>query len=230
MNRPTQHVLLLLVGGALLKIALNGTFVRYVKPSHQWLLVAAGAVILVLAATALARDLHGHAVGHDHEHTVARSPWLLLLPVLAIFLVAPPALGSDAVNRASDRNAVAEPARHFPPLPPGDAPALKLGEFVTRAVWEPRSLEGRDVTLIGFVAPLDGTPALARMSIACCAADAQALKVRMSGGGVEQVATDVWVRVRASYRAGSADGPGRVPSIDVRSFEVIPAPSIPYEL
>ncbi len=59
---------------------------------------------------------HGHAAGapvavdvqgadpaavdaHGHEHTASRAPWLLLVPVLVLLLVAPTALGADAVSR-----------------------------------------------------------------------------------------------------------------------------------
>ena len=45
MRRDTQAVLLLLVGGTLLKVAITGTYVRYVKPAHLPLLVIAGVVL-----------------------------------------------------------------------------------------------------------------------------------------------------------------------------------------
>ncbi len=56
MRRDTQHVLLVLLGGALLRIAADDTYLRYVRPSHRWLLLAAGAVIVVLAVVGLVRD------------------------------------------------------------------------------------------------------------------------------------------------------------------------------
>ena len=44
MRRETQNVLLVLLGGALLKIALTGTYLRYVKPSlFPWLVLAGAA-------------------------------------------------------------------------------------------------------------------------------------------------------------------------------------------
>ncbi|PWW56068.1 uncharacterized protein DUF1980, partial [Actinokineospora spheciospongiae] len=57
MRRETQNVLLVLVGGALLKIALTGTYLLYVKPSHQYWLIAGGIVMLLLAAVSITRDL-----------------------------------------------------------------------------------------------------------------------------------------------------------------------------
>jgi hypothetical protein len=109
MRRETQNVLLILLGGALLKLAFTGEFARYVKPAHQPWLIGAGAVILVLGALAVWRDLRsggpeaegGHEE-HGHSHST-RTSWILLAPVLTVLLVAPPALGSASVSRAESR-------------------------------------------------------------------------------------------------------------------------------
>lgn len=37
--------------------------------------------------------------GHGHDHSASKAPWLILVPVLVLLLVAPPALGADAVAR-----------------------------------------------------------------------------------------------------------------------------------
>ncbi|TMR24772.1 TIGR03943 family protein [Nonomuraea turkmeniaca] len=59
MNRVTQNLLLLLLGGALLKIsAFSADFANYVKPGFRPLVIAAGVVLVVLAAAALALDHH----------------------------------------------------------------------------------------------------------------------------------------------------------------------------
>lgn len=103
MRRETQHVLLLLLGGALLRIAVDDTFLRYVRPSHRWLLIGAGAVMVVGAVVALSRDARGARTddAHDHPGVERHVPWLLLVPVLVIALVAPPALGADTPQPAS---------------------------------------------------------------------------------------------------------------------------------
>ena len=36
---------------------------------------------------------------HGHDHAASKAPWLILVPVLVLLLVAPPALGADAVAR-----------------------------------------------------------------------------------------------------------------------------------
>ena len=45
--------------------------------------------------------------GHGHDHDKSKAPWLLLVPVLVLLLVAPPALGADAVARNASSQALA---------------------------------------------------------------------------------------------------------------------------
>ncbi len=234
MRRETQHVLLLLLGGALLRIAADDTFLRYVRPSHRWLLLAAGAVMVLLAAIALVRDLRGARVGSHHDHSVAErhAPWLLLVPVLVIALVAPPALGADSVTRVGNSPAVLPDADVFTPLPPGGAPDLPVMEFVQRAMFDKAgTLDGRDVTLTGFAVRRGAAVELARLTISCCAADARAARVRLQGGpALDGFAQDTWLRVRGTLVPGSATPAEHyVPAMVVRSVEPAAAPSDPYE-
>lgn len=241
MRRETQNVLLVLLGGALLKIAWNGSYLHYVKPSLLPFLVSAGVVILALGLIAIVRDVRAardhtdadHDADHDgHPDHAGRSPWLLLLPVLAIFLVAPPALGADTVSRsasvAPQRSAV-----NFPPLPAGPAPGLRMSDFVTRAVWDDAgSLNGRQVRLLGFVVQGDDDVTyLARLVMACCAADATPVKVRLEGrSGLATLAQDGWFEVRGQLVPGSArSGSSFAPTFTVSDLRPVLAPAEPYE-
>jgi uncharacterized repeat protein (TIGR03943 family) len=47
------------------------------------------------------------ADAHGHDHTASKAPWLILLPVLVLLLVAPPALGADAVARNASSQGLA---------------------------------------------------------------------------------------------------------------------------
>jgi uncharacterized repeat protein (TIGR03943 family) len=231
-RRETQHVLLVLLGGALLRIAADDTHLRYVRPAHRWLLLGAGAVVVVLAVVALVRDRRGGAVAAEsHDHGGGRhAPWLLLAPVLVIALVAPPALGADAVVRAGAGNAVIGAADAFPPLP--DGAALTVAEVVRRAAWDTSgSLDGREVELTGFVVRRGAAVELARLTIACCAADARAHRVRLVGADeLGDPPPDTWLRVRGRVQSGSATAAtGRVPALTVTSAEVVTAPPDPYE-
>jgi uncharacterized repeat protein (TIGR03943 family) len=247
-RRETQNVLLLLLGGALLKISLNGQYLRYVKPSLYPWLIACAAVAVALAVTGIVRDLlaprreqaaHG---GHQaelggHQHS-SRSPWLLMLPVLAIFLIAPPALGADKVARSGERSVAAQQPRgdsnvDFAPLPEEEAPLLKIGDVVTRSIWDDSgSLDDRQVRLVGFVVKAtDGSNYLARLVISCCAADATPVKVKLDGGQTEQYSPDTWLEVRGEVQPGTAsEGNGYAPTFEVSQASQVPAPPDPYEL
>ncbi|HEY0636919.1 MAG TPA: TIGR03943 family protein [Pseudonocardiaceae bacterium] len=251
MRRETQNVLLVLLGGAVVKICVNGDFTRYVKPSLQPWLLAAGVFTILIAVVGIVRDLrsgrdddthdthgaHGaHEGAHDahgHAHS-SRSPWLLLLPALAIFLVAPPALGADKVIRSGSVSAPApDPGgAGFVALPDEDAPVLKLGDAVTRAVWDDSgSLDGREIRLVGFVVVMgDGTVHLARLTIGCCAADAAPIKVRLTGPDVDAYPADTWLEVRGRMVPDSATEANHfVPTFDVTGLTPVAAPPDPYE-
>ncbi|MDF2824205.1 MAG: hypothetical protein K0R68_1613, partial [Mycobacterium sp.] len=91
MNRETENMLLLLVGISGVTIVVTGTYTRYVKPALMpWLLVGA-VVVIVLAAAAIVADIRcggEHPDGHEHRSPVL---WLLLVPVLVLIFVTPPA-------------------------------------------------------------------------------------------------------------------------------------------
>ncbi|MCI2420940.1 TIGR03943 family protein [Saccharopolyspora sp. K220] len=230
MRRETQNLLLLLLGGALLKIALGGSYLRYVKPSLFPWLVVAGVIMIGLAAFAIVRDIRSGGVDH-HEHG-SRSPWMLLLPVFAIFLIAPPALGADSVTR--DRVAAPPPKESlFPNLPPEQAPLLSMSEFVTRVIWDDSgALNSRTVRLQGFVVhPTPGTTQLARMRISCCAADAAPVKVDLAAPAqVTELPADTWIEVTGKLRPGTAtEANDYVPTLDAITIQQIPAPQDTYE-
>jgi uncharacterized repeat protein (TIGR03943 family) len=231
MRRETANVLLLLVGGALVRIALNGSYLRYVKPSAFPFVLTAGVVMIVLAVAAIVRDIRGARI-HEHGHG-GRAAWLLVLPVLAILVIAPPALGADSVLRAGARTAPAVVARGgaaFPPLPADAVVPVALSEFITRSVWDASgSLDGRTVSLTGFVVHGGRTIYVARLVITCCAADATPMKVVLSGGA-GSIPNDQWVIVAGRLRAGSATtANGYTPTLDVSSLRTINAPADPYE-
>lgn len=240
MRRETQNVLLVLLGGALLKIALNGDYLRYVRPAQQPWILGGGFVILALGVVAMVRDMLAaagsrkrvaHPVGHHHP---ARTAWLLMVPVLAVFLVAPPALGSDSVARSRERapqGSEARPAIAFPPLPPGEVVPLPVSDFVTRAGWDDTgTLDGRTVSITGFVVHDERGTSLARLVIGCCAADAYPVTVRLPAGVAETMPSDTWVEVTGALVPESANRANRyTPELTVRTVRAIAAPPDPYE-
>lgn len=238
MRRDTQHALLLLLGAVLLRVCADESVLRYVRPGHRWLVIAAGVVAVGLAVFGATRDLrgHAHATGDGHDCDRSHAPWLLLLPVLVIALVAPPALGADAVNRTSGGSV--RSGDLYPPLPGGTL-ALGLGEVVDRAVWDDtHSVAGREVVVTGFLARRHGDTVLARMRISCCAADARPSMLRLRGtppdgrspGELVPDSGDRWLRVRGTVVPGTGNAADRyVPDLTVSQVTPVPAPPDAYE-
>ena len=179
----------MLVGAVLLRLTLGDTYTRYVQPSMgKWLIVAGIAIIVVGLVTLIQALRHvepEEAHGHDHEHAHnVGVGWLLLAPIAALLLVAPPTLGSYGVERAANVD-VRSGTAVFDKLKRGAAPVpLTLLEYVQRSFeHNGASFNGVPVQLTGFVADAGGGEGLllARYQIACCAADARPTVVRVRG-------------------------------------------------
>src|ERR1700742_2301421 len=102
MKRETQNTVLLLVGVSIAMITLSGAFTRYVKPGLLPWLAASAVLLIALALTAIVGDIrrggprhddHGHDSDHKHRTGIV---WLLVLPVIVLTFVTPPALRPSA--------------------------------------------------------------------------------------------------------------------------------------
>jgi uncharacterized repeat protein (TIGR03943 family) len=231
-NRQAQAVVLLLVGGAILRASFTDLYLRYVKEGLRPFLIGAGILLVAAAVATLYFELRGRRTAHDdHGHREPVIAWLLVLPVFALLLVAPPALGSYAANRSG--TALRETS-DFPPLPAGDPVKVGLVDYATRAVYDDgKSLDGRRVQLTGFVMiGHDGAPYLARMTLSCCAADARPVKIGFDGQVPTGQAADTWLEVVGRYSARSAKddvNDGVIPYVEVESYRRIDAPTNQYE-
>ena len=233
MNKQAQAVIMLLFGGAILKASLSDLYLRYVKEGLRPFLIGAGLLLVAAAVLTLWYDLRGKAGthGHDHEPKVG---WLLLLPVLGLLLVAPPALGSYAAGQAGTVLSAPGTGSDYPALPAGDPVDVGLLDYASRAVFDGgRSLTGRTLRLTGFVTPGPaGRPVLARMVMSCCAADGRPIKVALSGDVPEAVPADTWIQVVGAWTDRVDRDPvnqAQVPYLEVRSWQEIPAPKQQYE-
>ncbi|HZB29426.1 MAG TPA: TIGR03943 family protein [Streptosporangiaceae bacterium] len=215
MRKATQNLLLVMIGVALLHITvISGDYVNYVRPAFQIMLIGAAAVIVLLGVVGFwieTRDLDhddGDRRAEQENHHGARAPrtaWLLFLPILGIFLVAPPALGSFTASRAATRTAPAAPPppqEGYAPLPDGPPVVMSISDYVGRAyapqIGRPATLPGHQVVLTGFVMPGPGSAwYLTRMRIACCAADAIAMQVIVRGAPMPP--KDAWVQVTGMW-------------------------------
>jgi len=246
-NRAVQAVVLLLFGGMLGRLGLSDTFLRYVKPSLLPWLMLTSVLLLLLGVTALidvvrangssTADGAGEAAmdsdptsAHDHgdhEHSGPRIAWLLLLPVMAVFAIAPPALGAFAAQRTPA--VVTPPASAAPPLPAGDPVPVALNDFAARAVWDAgRTLVNRNVTMTGFVTPTSGGWDLTRLTLTCCAADA--IPTRIKPLGVKSLPADTWVTVVGHWvPGGGLNSESAIPWLQVTSLAQVKQPTNPYE-
>jgi uncharacterized repeat protein (TIGR03943 family) len=169
--------------------------------------------------------------GHAHGHAGPRVAWLLVVPVFAIFLIGPPALGSFAASRGG--TSVAKQS-DYAPLPAGDPVTLPVLDYASRAVWDRgASLTDRRVRLTGFVSPRPGGGVyLTRMILTCCAADGRPVKVGLSGTVPAGLPADTWIEVTGRYdprvdkdRANDES----IPYLAAEALREVTQPTQPYE-
>ncbi|MEU6771884.1 TIGR03943 family protein [Streptomyces sp. NPDC046759] len=242
MNRQAQCAVMFLLGAALLHAGSTDLYLRYVKAGLQPLLLASGAVLIVAALATVwyerrrARrqvpaEEHAHDHAGAHAHPEPRISWLLVLPLLALILVAPPALGSYSALRSG--TALQKPYT-YGALPAADPAPLSVIDYASRAVYDHgRSLHGRPVRVTGFLA-LDhsGAPYLVRMALNCCAADAQPVKIALTGELPPVLRPDAWLEVTGTYTPRLTHDPvnnGPIPYLKVTAAEPVPVPHDPYD-
>ncbi|MBL1085711.1 TIGR03943 family protein [Streptomyces actinomycinicus] len=232
MNRQAQAAVLFLLGGALLHAGTTDLYLRYVKAALQPLLLASGAVLVVAAlATAWYERRRARRGPDRHHHPEPRISWLLVLPLLALILIAPPALGSYSALRSG--TALQKPYA-YGALPAGDPVPLSVVDYASRAAYgHGRSLHGRAVRVTGFLA-LDraGHPYLVRMALNCCAADAQPVKIALTGTLPPVLRPDAWLEVTGRFTPRLTHDPvndGPVPYLEVTSAKPVPVPRDPYD-
>ncbi len=256
-KRNVAGLVVVFVGAAILQVAASGAYLRYVKPSMRLPLLAAGLVLVVLAVLdvfadskpkasvdATAHEAHeaaetGHVHlgeidadhGHSH-HGMPRAAWLLLLPVFALLVVDPPALGADAAQRQSP---IAAKPVTVPQvdnlLPKGDRTTpvvLPVRDYSVWAVWEKDSMKDRSFTLTGFVTPSqNGKWYLTRIGITCCVADAMAYMVEIRGQ--QAPPRNQWVEVTGQWAEPTKHPQGDVAALDGTAIRQVKAPADPYE-
>lgn len=262
MNRQAQAAVLFLIGAAVLKAGSSDLYLRYVKAGLRPLLLGAGVVLIVTAIATVWYELRpgrarreslpeegqendGHAHreslpeesrendGHEdgHAHREPRIAWLLVLPLLALILVAPPALGSYSAMRTGT---ALQPPFGYATLPAADPLPLSLVDYAGRAAYDHgHSLGDRRIKVTGFVAlGHDGTPYLVRMALNCCAADAQPVKIGLTGQIPPVLQPDSWLEVTGTYTSKQTKDPvnkGVIPFIEVSEARPVTAPRDPYD-
>ncbi|MEU9172120.1 TIGR03943 family protein [Streptomyces sp. NPDC048420] len=231
MNRQAQSAVLFLLGSALLHAGSTDLYLRYVKAGLRPLVLAAGVVLVVTALATAWYEWRSRKHQQEHNHPEPRVSWLLVLPLFALILVAPPALGSYSAMRTGT---ALQQAYGYTKLPESGPLRLGLADYAGRAVYEHgRGLAGRQITITGFVA-LDhsGAPYLVRMALNCCAADAQPVKVALTGEIPPVLKPDGWLQVTGTYtpkRTKDAVNGGPIPYLEITESKPVPTPHDPYD-
>jgi uncharacterized repeat protein (TIGR03943 family) len=222
----TGGTLITLVGAVVLRLTFSDDYLRFVKSGMRpWLLIA-GVALAVLGVVTVVRAFRRG--GTDVESDAPREGWLILAPIAALLLIAPPALGSYSVDRATPVR-ITSHSGSLPPLRSSSGPVpMTLLEYGERSFdHDGRTLREAVVQLTGFVATgaTGESFRLARFQIACCAADAAAAIVRVVGGPGSAPPRDQWVTVTGRYRPAD----GETPQLTALTVLPIPPPEDPYE-
>ena len=237
MSRETENTVLLLVGSSIVMITVSGAFTRYVKPGLLPWLAASAVLLIALALVAIVGDVRrggprasDHGEAHSHRAGIV---WLLVVPILVLIFVTPPALRPSAA--APSVTAVSNDVlnRAFPPLPPGNAPEVSLPEVLMREAQDTTgSLTNRSITVTGFVLNEAQGVDLGRIVIICCAADAQLARIRLRGpaaGHAAGLPDNTWLRIEGQVTpAPRQPNSVAIPALQATAVTRIDAPANPY--
>ncbi|RNL85070.1 TIGR03943 family putative permease subunit [Halostreptopolyspora alba] len=250
MNRIAQGMVTLLLGAAALgSTVFSDLYLNYVKDLFQPFLILTGLMLVVLGVWIVVSDLRANFgadggdtqdshTGEDSGHDHSRAPWvawLLVLPVISVFVIAPPALGAYSAaetTTSSPSDAESDEGGEFDELDDSSGPVqLEMQDFVSRA-WtdEERQMSGLEIELTGFAAPNpDGEGwFLARLQMACCAADAVVNRVLITDEPEPE--KDSWWTVRGTWDEPEGDiAEVREHRFTVTEMVEVENPPDPYE-
>lgn len=224
MNGQTQGLVAVALAAVLLRITWTGEYLRFVQ---SWMAIPLIVTALILLAMAL-RPLFDE---RNSASRVPRTSWLLFLPVLVMFTVAPPPLGAFVAERRSSVEPIEPPqSRAIKPNTDGTPVDLELDTFLF-ASYRPEvlpGLAGTDVSLRGFVSTDDdGNWYVSDLVIFCCAADVQVQRVKVTGAVAPP--RDQWVEVTGAWVEGTGADPEADPAeIQAAGVVEIEEPADPY--
>lgn len=217
----------------------TGRLYDYIGPRLSWLAVLAVVMLILLAGAydlvrRRASGSGGDPVHESHESKASIWPMVVMaLPlVLGVVMPARP-LGASAI---STRGLSSGP--RFGPSGSASAPGILPAER-TILDWiqamsanpDPAALDGQRADMIGFVyhdARLgEDQFMVARFTLICCVADAQAIGLVVESPEAAGLAADSWVRVQGVFQQGEVDGEA-MPILTAEEITPIQPPEQPY--
>jgi uncharacterized repeat protein (TIGR03943 family) len=235
-SRVDRGALIGLLGVLVLWIGQGTTLTRYLRPGMRpWLMCAGAGLVLVGAVGAwMGRRREGHT------HRAALVGWLLLVPVCVVAVMRPGPLGSYAASRQTTIRTFSAGSLDLAQTLragsfAGQTPELRLVELfaASQDAHDRALLVDRPVRLTGFVTREGAARPflLTRFFLGCCAGDALAVRIRMTGWHGTVPATDTWVVVEGELvRSTPRDQSTQVPTVRISRLRVIDEPDEPYEL
>lgn len=195
----------------------------HTRSRAPWLILAPVLLLLIVSPTALGADAVSRNAGSQAVAGLDAAP-----AAATVYEGYAPNDGSGSAKDSSGRRTLP-----FGPLPSGTDPVVLLKEFVLRALYDAdNSVTRTPVTLVGFIAPAgDGFTSgytLARLSINCCAADANPVRVHIEGD--PPFPENTWVAVVATAVEGTGGTDNDyVPTARITSIGPVQQPPDPYE-
>ena len=214
-------------------VTVTGSYTRYVKPGMLPWLIGSAAILIGLAILAMASDIRGKVAdggGHHHHGERDGVVWLLVLPIVMLIFIVPPALSAQAASPVTVATSSRSP---FPPLPPGEAPTVALPQVLMRIATGPAGgLEGRTISVTGFTMKDHESVDLAKIVIICCAADAQLARLHLGGpaaASAGDLPENTWITVRGTIPAGQTyRGTSSIPTMNIDTLTRIDPPTNSY--
>lgn len=237
MTRTGRAVLMLAIGAITARLLWSGSFGWFVQQRMRIPLLLAAIVLLAFGVyEVIGASVEERRDPDSAERSISPSVgWMLLLPLMVLFSVAPTGLGAAAADRV-EAYTPTETSRTFEPLDTSNGPVeMRVFDFLDRALWDPAvSLEDTPIRLEGLVVNdssiTDGFK-LTRFMVSCCAADGIPLQVTVHG--TQPLEDDTWVVADVIWRPPPIpylEMEGTVVEADVISLTVVPdAPNDPYE-
>ena len=211
-------------------LIVSGEVYRYIGPRTRWV-VWLGAAILGLAAVLQARTLRNspRAGGGHVSRTELVSLAAIMAPLLIVFLIPKPSLGSEAASRKT--TGLLSAVSQFAPDPSDGGPVgFQDIQYASESADYASALgigDGYEIELTGFVTdPVGGAQpsfGLTRFASYCCAADVVPYTVKVVPGDEGTFREDTWLTV-----AGVLEEDGGEYVLQAQKVSVTKEPENPY--